>query len=143
MGCECQNAALQAVVAKIELKKVDEIVKKRNKNAKYLDDRLSKIKEIKIPVRIKDYRETFALYMACFKDRNKLQKFLLKNNIEVKVHYPVPLHLQAPAKKNGFKKGQFPVAEFQSKNLLTLPVHQYLNIKQLKYMADKIEAFYR
>ena len=45
-------------------------------NAKYLDDRLSKIKQIKIPTRIKNYRETFALYMACFKNRNKLQKYL-------------------------------------------------------------------
>ena len=81
--------------------------------------------------------------MACFKNRNKLQKYLLKTNVEVKIHYPIPLHLQAPAKKIGFNKGQFPEAEFQSKNLLTLPVHQYLNIKQLKYMADKIEVFYK
>ena len=142
-GVNVRMQPLQAVVAEIELKRVEEIVKKRNKNAKYLDDRLSKIKQIKIPTRIKNYRETFALYMACFKNRNKLQKYLLKNNVEVKIHYPIPLHLQAPAKKIGFNKGQFPEAEFQSKNLLTLPVHQYLNIKQLKYMADKIEVFYK
>ena len=28
-----------------------------------------------------------------------------KNKIEVKIHYPIPLHLQKPSKKIGYKKG--------------------------------------
>ena len=39
-GVNVRMQPLQAVVAEIELKRVEEIVKKRNKNAKYLDDRL-------------------------------------------------------------------------------------------------------
>ena len=72
-----------------------------------------------------------------------LEKYLIKNRIEVKIHYPIPLHLQRPSKKSGYKKGNFPIAEKQAKELLTLPVHQYLNINQLKYMVKKIDNFYK
>ena len=81
--------------------------------------------------------------MATFKKRDKLKKFLIKNKIEVKIHYPKPLHLQKPSKKLGYKKGDFLNAEKQAKELLTLPVHQYLKKNQLKYMVKKIKEFYR
>ena len=70
------------------------------------------------------------------------KKYLDRNHIETKVHYPIPLHLQKPGKKLGYKKGDFRNAELQSKQLLTLPVHQFLSKKQLKYMVKKIRFFY-
>ncbi len=141
-GVNVRMQPLQAVVANIQLDEVDKIIKKRIKNAKFLDKELSKIKFISIPERKKGYRETFALYMANFENRDELKKYLIKNKIEVKIHYPVPLHLQKPAKLGGYKKGNFPIAEYQSKKLLTLPVHQYLNKSQLKFMIKKIKEFY-
>jgi aminotransferase EvaB len=133
---------LQAVVAIIELKKVDQIIKKRNLNAKILDKHLLEISGVKVPPRVKNFKETFALYMCQFEKRDKLKKFLEKNNIEVKIHYPIPLHLQKPSLKYGYKKNNFPTAEAQAKKLLTLPVHQYLTRKQLFYMVKKIKEFY-
>jgi len=133
---------LQAVVASIELKKINKIIKKRNFNAKILDKKLSKIKFITTPKRVKNYTETFALYMAKFKQRDKLKSYLIKNGVEVKVHYPIPLHLQKPSRLLGYKSGDFPEAEKQAKELLTLPVHQYLNKSQLNFIIKKIENFY-
>ena len=142
-GVNARMQPLQAIVATIELKKVDQIIKKRIKNANFLDKELSKNKNIQIPLRMKEHRETFALYMANFKQRDKLKKYLIENKIEVKTHYPIPLHLQKPSKKLGYKKGDFPIAEKQAKELLTLPVHQFLNVDQLKYMVKKIQDFYK
>ena len=142
-GVNVRMQPLQAVVARIQLKEVDKIIEKRIKNANFLDRELAKNKNIQIPKRIKGYKETFALYMANFKKRDELKKYLIQNKIEVKIHYPTPLHLQQPSKKNGHKKGNFPIAEKQAKELLTLPVHQYLSINQLKYMIKKIDDFYR
>ena len=133
---------LQAVVADIELKKVNSIIKKRNENAKILDQELSKIKFVEIPKRIKNYTETFALYMAKFKKRDQLKSHLIKNGIEVKIHYPVPLHLQKPSRAQGYRSGDFPIAEKQAKELLTLPVHQYLRKRQINYIVEKIKNFY-
>ena len=141
-GVNTRLQPLQAIVAMIELRKVNKIIKKRNQNAKILDRALSKIKQIEIPFRPKGYKETFALYMAKFKKRNQLKKFLLKNKIEVKIHYPKPLHLQKPSRLIGYKKNDFLYAENQAKELLTLPVHQYLSRDQLDFMINKIKDFY-
>ena len=142
-GVNMRLQPFQAIVASIELKRVNKIILKRNRNAKILDQSLSKIKYVQIPERKKNYRETFALYVVRFKKRDKLKSYLIKNGIEVKIHYPIPLHLQKPSKKKGYKKGDFPTAEKQAKEMLTLPVHQYLNREQLNFMIKKIKDFYK
>jgi aminotransferase EvaB len=133
---------LQAAVAMIELKKVNKIIKQRNINAKILDQHLSKINGVVTPPRKKNFTETFALYICQFEKRNKLLKYLKKNKIDVKIHYPKPLHLQKPSKKYGYKINSLPIAESQAKKHLTLPVHQYLKRKQLMFMIKKIKQFY-
>ena len=87
-----------------------------------------------MPIRTKVNFETNALYMCLVEKRDKLKSFLNKRGIEVKIHYPKPLHLQKAARELKYKKGDFPVAEEQSRKLLTLPVHQYLNKKHLKIL---------
>ena len=142
-GVNMRMQPLQAIVASEGLKNIDNIIRKRNINANILDHHLSNLKpNVIIPNRLNNYKETFALYMIICKKRNMLSKFLNKNGIETKIHYPKPLHLQKAAKKFKYKKGNFPVSEYQSKNLLTLPVHQYLNKNQILYIIKKIKEFY-
>ena len=80
--------------------------------------------------------------MGNFKKRDKLIKFLNKKNIECKIHYPIPLHLQDAAKKLKYKKGSMPKAEYQARNLMTIPVHQFLNKSHMSYIAKQIKIFY-
>ena len=82
------------------------------------------------------------LFIWFYAKRDKLLKFLLKNNIECKIHYPIPLHLQKASKKYGYRKGMFPISEDQAKKLLTIPVHQFLNKAQLKHVVNSITEFY-
>ena len=79
--------------------------------------------------------------MALFHKRDELKDFLIKNQIEVKIHYPVPLHRQK-AHKFKISKSDFPISDYQSKKLLTIPVHQFLSKKQLSYVVQKIKSFY-
>ncbi len=142
-GVNMRLQPLQAIVAKHQLKKLKEVIKIRNRNANLLDSYLNKLKpNVIVPKRKKNYLETFALYMALFKRRDKLIKFLKKNNIECKVHYPIPLHLQKASKNLGYKKGSMPIAEKQAKTLMTIPIHQYLTKKNIMLIAKKIEEFY-
>ena len=142
-GVNMRLQPLQAVVASEQIKKLDSVIKKRNENAKYLDKLLSKLyPTVILPERKKGYLETFALYMGNFKKRDKLIKFLNKKNIECKIHYPIPLHLQDAAKKLKYKKGSMPKAEYQARNLMTIPVHQFLNKSHMSYIAKQIKIFY-
>ena len=141
-GVNSRLQPLQAIVAMHGLKYLNGIITKRNKNAKILDNYLSKIKNVKIPRRIKNNIETFALYMGLFDDRDNLINYLIKNKIEAKIHYPIPLHLQQASKKLKYSIGSFPIAEQQAKKLLTLPVHQYLNTNHMLYIIKNIKEFY-
>ena len=81
--------------------------------------------------------------MARFKKRDNLKKFLERNKVEVKIHYPKPLHLQKPSLEMGYKRGDFKISEIQAKELLTLPVHQFMSKSQLMFMLNKIKKFYK
>ena len=143
-GINIRMQPLQAIVAIEGLKKINQIIKIRNRNAKILDEGLKKnYPNIVIPIRTKGYLETFSLYMILCKKRDQLKNYLIKKGVEVKIHYPIPLHLQKASKNLNYKKGHLPVSEYQAKHLITLPVHQYLTVKQIKYMIKVINDFYR
>ena len=143
-GVNLRLQPLQAIVASHRLDQLNNTIDKRNKNAKYLDENLLNIsKNIVIPKRISGNVETFALYMALFKDRDKLKNFLISNNIEVKIHYPIPLHKQKAAEKNCLYSSNLNIAEDQANKLLTIPVHQFLGIEHMKYVIEKIKEFYK
>ena len=142
-GVNMRMQPLQCIVVLEGLKKINNIISSRNKNAKFLDMHLEKIKEfIKIPPRNKKNLETFALYMIRVANRDKLIKYLNFNGIEAKIHYPKPLCLQKPYLKYGYKNITKNAIK-HSKELITLPVHQYLNEKHLNYMIQKIFSFYK
>ena len=142
-GVNMRLQPLQAVVASYVLKTVPEIVEIRNENAHILDEGLKELSDyIKVPPRPVGYRETFSLYMARFKKRDALMNYLIERGIEAKIHYPVPLHLQEAAENLGYKRGDFPVAEKYGEEILTLPVHQYINENQIKYTLKQIRTFY-
>jgi aminotransferase EvaB len=142
-GVNCRMQPLQAIVALEGLKKINNVIKKRARNCKILDSELSRMSDkIIIPRRPKGYKETHALYMILCKKRDELKKFLEKNKIEAKIHYKTPLHLQK-AYLNKYKKVVMPKSEYQAKKLLTLPIHQFINQNQIKYIAKKISTFYK
>lgn len=142
-GVNMRLQPLQAVVASKVLKTVNDTVAIRNKNAQLLDAGLSKLCEhVRVPSRPKGYKETFSLYMASFDQRDELLKFLIANGIDAKIHYEVPLHLQKAAANLGYKEGDFPVAEKYGREIMTIPVHQYLSENQLTYVLEMIEKFY-
>ena len=43
----------------------------------------------------------------------------------------------------GYKKNDFPIAEYQAKHLITLPIHQFISKKQIYYMFECIKKFYQ
>jgi dTDP-4-amino-4,6-dideoxygalactose transaminase len=142
-GVNMRLQPLQAVVASRVLDTVKDLVAVRNRNAAALDEGLAKLPEfVRLPVRPKGNIEAYQLYMACFARRDELRNFLVAREIEAKVHYPVPLHLQPAAASLGYKKGDFPNAEAQADQLITLPNHQFLSLEQMQFIIDSIREFY-
>ena len=145
-GVNKRMQPLQCIVGLWGLKKIKNVIKTRNINAKYYDKKLSKFKDfIKVPKRIIGFTETFALYMILCKSRNRLKKFLEKKNIETKIHYPKALNNQPAFRKfnSNRNKGKFKNSDNQAKMLLTIPVHQFINRKQQDYLINSLKKFYK
>lgn len=142
-GYNSRLDTIQAIVGNYLIKQVDWITSKRIENAKIYDDALKRLNEyIKLPPRRKGVKHVYHLYMFQAKERDKLLDYLIKNGIEAKVHYPIPLHLQNAVKGLGYKKGNFPVYEAQCKSIITLPVHQHLKNEEINYVIEKVRGFY-
>lgn len=142
-GYNSRLDTIQAVIANYKIKnKLTNITKKRISNAKKLDSFFEKIPEISYPKREKKFHEVFHLYQINIDKRDQLMKFLNKNNIDAKIHYPIPIHLQKAAKYLGYKRGDFPVAEKIAKTTLSLPVHEFITQKDLNKMGSLVKKFF-
>jgi len=85
----------------------------------------------------------FQLYIVRGERRDELQRFLIENGVDAKVHYPIPMHLQPAAREFGYKPGDFPVCETTVKAVISLPVHEFINRAQQDRIAELIRRFYR
>ena len=142
-GYNSRLDTIQATVANYKMKKkLDNITNKRIKNSKMLDKLLSKNKDVTTVKRLNHLKEVFHLYHINVKKRDALKKYLIKHDIDAKVHYPIPVHLQPAAKFLKHKKGDFPVSEKMDNTSLSLPVHEFIGEKHIKHMSNTINKFY-
>tara|TARA_B100000963_G_C22623195_1_gene671004 strand:- start:581 stop:1726 length:1146 start_codon:yes stop_codon:yes gene_type:complete len=144
-GFNSRLDTIQAVVGNYKIEnKLNNITNKRIKNALLLDKLLKDNPNIITVRRKKNLKEVFHLYhINVKKNRDRLKSYLLKNNIDAKIHYPRPIHLQPAAKFLKYKKGDFPIAEKIAKTSLSLPVHEFIKKKDIHHMAKLINKYLR
>tara|TARA_Y100000591_G_scaffold302810_1_gene298198 strand:- start:3405 stop:4553 length:1149 start_codon:yes stop_codon:yes gene_type:complete len=142
-GYNSRLDTIQAAVALEMIKKINHITNMRIKNANYFNKCLKNIKEIEIINERKGYKSVYHLYQFFCEKRDMLNKFLRKNKIDSKIHYPKPLHLHDAAKIYKYKKGQFLNAEKLTEKVISIPVHEFLKKKDLNFIINKIKQFYR
>ena len=142
LGYNSRLDTIQAVVGNWLLPQAHEITNKRIQNAKYLDKQLSKIKQIKIPPRLKNYKIVYHLYIVLAEKRDDLLKYCLEKGIEAKVHYPIPMYLQKALNFMNHREGDFPITDKHSKKIITFPCDQHLSINELDYIISTIKDFY-
>jgi UDP-2-acetamido-2-deoxy-ribo-hexuluronate aminotransferase len=89
-----------------------------------------------------DQRATsaWAQYSVRVKNRDEVQAKLKEQGIPTAVHYPMPLHLQECFAYLGYEKGDFPVAERVSEEIMSLPMNPYLGDDEIKYISKNIKT---
>lgn len=142
-GVNQRLQTVQAVVANRVLDRVGGWVDRRIDIARRLDAGLVGLPSVRIPPRPPERRNAFQLYIVRCDRRAELLKYLAAEGVEAKVHYPIPLHLQPAARNLGYRRGDFPVAEAQAEDIVTLPGHQFLTDLEVDYMIDCMQRFYR
>jgi dTDP-4-amino-4,6-dideoxygalactose transaminase len=142
LGCNSRLDSLQAVIGNWLIDQVDFITSIRVNNAAYLDRELSKIPQIRIPERFNNRRLVFHLYIVFAEQRDELVAHCMKQGVEVKVHYPIPVYRQEALREFGHKKGDFPVADRHAETMISFPAHEHLTAEQLAYMVQTVAEFY-
>jgi dTDP-4-amino-4,6-dideoxygalactose transaminase len=133
---------LQAAILDYRLDKLPDVIAKRRENAA-LYQRLIKHEKVFVPPCRQDEFNTFHTFVIQVDRRDDLQHHLRSIGIKTAIHYPVPIHLQPAAASLGYRKGDFPAAERQAERILTLPVNQYMRVKDVEAVAGEVLAFYR
>jgi aminotransferase EvaB len=141
-GYNSRLDTVQAVVASHALKGLEQRTAKRRENAAKLDRMLDAVDEVELSAEPIGAEPNFYLYVIHAKRRDELKAYLIANGVDAKVHYPVPLHLQPASQYLGYKRGDFPIAEWCADTTLSLPIHEFIREAQLERMAKLIRAFY-
>ena len=133
---------LQAAILNYRLGNLEHVTQKRRSNAEVYFDEIN-MADIYIPEEKTYEYNTYHTFVVQTAHRDKLKEYLFSNGIDTAIHYPIPIHLQPASKKIGNKEGDFPITEKQSKEILTLPVNQYLTKDELEHVIYIINKFFR
>lgn len=68
-------------------------------------------------------------------------QYLQAKGIETIIHYPVPPHLQECYSYLNYHQGDFPIAENDAKNILSLPIYNGMTKKEINYIVDIINQY--
>ena len=128
------NARMSTIQAAILLEKLaifpSELIK-RQITADLYNKHLKKFNlDIQLPTLHSQTTSSWAQYTIVLPEhinRDQLQKDLSTRNIPTAVYYPIPLNEHKPYKHYPIAGNILPITNFLSKNVLSLPMHPYLN----------------
>jgi len=141
LGVNSRLDSLNAEVLSYRLKRLDSIIKRRKINIGYYKKYLNTDKIILPNEKIYE-KDSYVMFICKCQNRDNLQSYLNSKNIQSLVYYGKPLHMHKASKSLGYKLGDFPKAEDLCKNVLSLPHHQHLSEKEIKYVCENINKFY-
>lgn len=135
---------IQGAVLSVKLKHLNEWNTKRRKHAEQYHEMLGALETEGI-IRFIETPQTcepvYHLFVIRSQKRDALKAHLEKHGIGVGIHYPIPIHLQKAYRDLGYQKGDFPVAEKLSAEVLSLPMYAELTEKQIEEVCATIKSF--
>ena len=128
---------LQCAIVNVKLKYYKKDLSLRQDVAlKY--SKVLKEKDLVLPFVDKRATSAFAQYSVRVKNRDDVQTKLKEQGIPTAVHYPMPLHLQECFEYLDYKKGDFPIAELVSDEIMSLPMNPYVSDDEIAYICTNI-----
>lgn len=140
LGYNYRMTDIQAAIALVQMKRIDQINKKRKQNATKYNNAFKNIKGLEIPFISKDNDPVYHQYTLKvnkhFKmTRDQLKSYLMDKGIQSNIYYPIPLH-----KIKHLQSKQLSLKNTQevSKQVLSIPVHPQLSEEDTDYIIKTI-----
>ena len=141
-GINSRLDAIQAALLRVCLPHVDDWNSKRRMVAKWYGEELAGVEAVTLPRELPGAEPIYHVYVILVPDRNALQGFLKKHEIDTGIHYPYSLNT-LPAYAHLHKgEGSFPEAEKACAHMLSLPMFPELTHDEVGRIGSAIKEFF-
>lgn len=138
-GINSRLDEMQAAILSVKLRYLDLENQERRRIAKRYCDEIRN-KNIILPHYPKDEQNhVWHLFVVRCEERERLQKYLMQNNVQTIIHYPI-----APHKQEAYKELQnlsLPITEKIHEEVLSLPIYPYLQKQDLERIVKVLNNF--
>lgn len=140
VGSNSRLDELQAGLLRVKLKHLDEFNTERCNIA---DQYMSRIDNplIQLPKVRPGADSTWHQFVIHCAQRDKLKNYLEENGIGTLIHYPIPPYLSEAYRYLGKKEGDYPIAEKYANEVLSLPMYNGMEQKEIDYVINVINSF--
>ena len=138
IGVNSRLDELQAAFLNLKLPNLDDDNEKRRAIAKRY---LTEIKNDKIILPFWDFsnNHVFHLFVIRTQNREDLQNYLAKNNIETMIHYPIPPHQQKAFES--WNNLSFPITEKIHHEVLSLPIGPVMTVDEVSHVVAILNEY--
>ena len=140
IGANFKTMEFQSALGVAQMEKADRIFVQRQKNVKYLNEKLAEYGDLFILPEFSD-QVSYLAYPIILKKNKRLSRRILRRALEAAGVETRPLFACIPTQVDSFKSlmneyaGQLPNAEYLGKNAFYVGCHQYLTEDDLDYMV--------
>lgn len=138
-GTNSRLDTLQAVVLRAKLKHLDKWNYMRAEKAGMYNQLLKNVPGVTTPSLKENRTHVYQTYAILIENRDKVMEALKAKGISVLIHYPIPLHLQEAFSELNYCRGDFPVSERLSSQILSLPMFPHITEQQVKEVVVAIK----
>ncbi|PST87783.1 DegT/DnrJ/EryC1/StrS family aminotransferase [Photobacterium iliopiscarium] len=137
-GINSRLDEIQAAMLRVKLGYLDQETERRQEIAnRYRNEITNSL--IQLPQWKKDEHHVFHLFVIQTKSRDKLQHYLMENNIQTVIHYPIPPHKQpAYAQWNSLS---LPLTEEIHQQVLSLPIDPTMTNSDISNVINAINEY--
>lgn len=142
-GVNSRLDEIQAAILRIKLPRLDEDNRRRHEIAQYYIDNIINQDTI-LPIMNDKSSErnkssVWHLFVLRTSKRDKLQQYLIHNNIQTLIHYPIPPHKQLAYKE--WNCLSYPISEQIHNEVLSLPISPILQDIEIKKVVEFVNNY--
>lgn len=120
-GFNYRMEGVQGAVLRVKMAHIENWTENRRRLAARYDELLRPL-GYRTPAAPADLRHVYHVYAIRTTKREEIQAFLSEREIASGIHYPIPVHLQKAFAELGHTRGDFPLTEAASDEVLSLPM---------------------
>ncbi len=136
-GYNYRLEGLQGAILRVKLRHLEGWTEARRAHALRYGDLLREF-GVGLPRAMPYARHVYHVYTIRAAKRDRVREELQQREIQTGVHYPIPLHLQPAYAGLNYSRGDFPVAEQASAEVLAIPIYPEMTDSQLQEVAGAL-----